>query len=62
MTKTTRAQRQALRRANLRHEPSTPYREFRRRAQPTFFCNGAIAIELAFGLWLCIEADGYTHS
>jgi len=37
------------------------YREFRKRAQPTFGCDNAIVIDWC-GMWLCIERDGYTHS
>lgn len=37
------------------------YKQFRRRVQPTFGCDGAVALPWA-GMFLCIEKDGYTHS
>jgi hypothetical protein len=37
------------------------YREFRKLAQPTFGCDGAIAVPWC-GMWLAIERDGYVHS
>jgi hypothetical protein len=37
------------------------YRAFRRTVQPTFGCDGAVAVQWQ-GMWLCIERDGYTHS
>ena len=69
MTRTTRNQRKALKMVFDRHpiyehndsiSPLT-YKQFRRGAQPTFGCYGAVAIYWA-GMWLCIETDGYTHS
>ena len=59
----TRAQRLALYRIHLRRADSAPtsYRALRKLAQPTFGCDGAIALPWC-GMWLCIERDGYTHS
>lgn len=37
------------------------YRAFRKRAAPVAAADGAIAL-LWCRMWLCIEADGYTHS
>ena len=69
MTKTTRLQRTALKRVYYRltqsdsYSNSTPpaYRQFRKTVEPTFGCDGAVAVPFA-GMWLCIEKDGYTHS
>ena len=75
MVKTTKAQRQALKRkldqqtdsyveAIKRGERPTPpptYRQFRKTVQPTFGCDGAVAVQWC-GMWLCIEKDGYCHS
>lgn len=48
-------------RSALSTEYPIPYRAFRKLAQPAFTNDGAIAIPWC-GMWLCIEADGYTHS
>ena len=69
MTKTTREQREALRRVYLRIEPRVAntivykptYRQFRKTVQPTFGCDGAVTVPFA-SMWLCIEKDGYCHS
>lgn len=66
MVKTTRAQRVAIKqihgRARAADTPTTDtYRQFRARVQPTFGCDDAVAVP-AFGMWLCVERDGYTHS
>lgn len=37
------------------------YKQFRRGAQATFGCDGAVTIQWK-GMWLCIERDGYCHS
>jgi len=65
MVRTTRAQREALKRVFMRvvhaQKPSaTParYRDFRRKVEPG---PGCIMIPYA-GMWLGIEPDGYTHS
>lgn len=59
MIKTTKAQRQAIKRKAI--QAGLPYRALRRAAQPTFGCDNAIALPW-FGMWLCIERDGYCHS
>jgi hypothetical protein len=74
MTRTTRKQREALKRiydrAPIFHEEivnhvslkvRSTYRQFRRLVQPTFGCDGAVVAPWC-GMWLCIETDGYTHS
>jgi len=67
MTKTTKAQRQALWRVYMRLEQTDiyaglmTYRQFRKTVQPTFGCDGAVTVPYA-SMWLCIERDGYTHS
>jgi hypothetical protein len=77
MTRTTRAQREALhavfKRQPLYHEWTHPdlgrirgtvpmtYRAFRKTMQGTFGCDGAVTVPWC-GMWLCIERDGYTHS
>ena len=64
MLKTTRAQREALRRVYLRSAKPVygvlpvAYREFRRTVQPG---PGCIMVPYC-GMWLGIEPDGYTHS
>lgn len=59
MTRTTRAQRLAIRRTYQRSADNAPtYRAFRRRIIP-----GPDCILLPWcGMWLGIEKDGYTHS
>ncbi len=37
------------------------YREFRRDVKSTFGMDGAVVVQVP-GMWLAIEADGYTHS
>ena len=37
------------------------YREFRRAVKPTFGMDNAVVVQVP-GMWLAIEADGYTHS
>lgn len=66
MTRTTRAQRLALRAIFNRapqHTGGAPmtYRQFRASVQPTFGMDGAVVVPWA-RMWLCIERDGYTHS
>lgn len=66
MVKTTRAQRVALKKIHGRaRNADTPtpltYRAFRALIQPTYGCDGAVAVPFA-GMWLCVERDGYTHS
>jgi hypothetical protein len=65
--RTTREQRKALKRMYDRIEQTDAfagiltYRKFRKTVQPTFGCDGAIAVPW-HSMWLCIEKDGYTHS
>jgi hypothetical protein len=72
MTKTTKQQRQAIKRVFDRgpiyttkiaeaFDQPLSYRRFRSLAQPTFGCDGAVILPWA-GMWLCIERDGYCHS
>lgn len=66
MVKTTRQQRLAIQKIHGRARAAdtpTPlsYRAFRKTIQPTFGCDGAVAVPFA-GMWLCVERDGYTHS
>lgn len=69
MIKLTRDQRLALKRLFNRapiyrdvvDQKPLSYREFRRCVQPTFGMDGAV-IARAWGMWLCIEKDGYTHT
>lgn len=66
MTKTNRAQREALQRVYTRLKApdfsgatrDITYREFRRTVQPG---PGCIMVPYC-GMWLGIEPDGYTHS
>ena len=37
------------------------YRVFREEVQPTFGMDDAVVVQVP-GMWLAIEADGYTHS
>jgi hypothetical protein len=57
MIRTTKEQRQALKRVFLRTE-GTSYRTFRRTVEMGWGC---IMVPFA-GMWLGIEPDGYTHS
>lgn len=62
MTCTTPRQRLAIYRKWMQaNDGCATYREMRKRAQPTFGCDGAIALPWC-GMWLCIERDGYCHS
>lgn len=69
MTRTTKAQRAALKRLYDRYEmdkravnaPPVSYRQFRKYAQPAFGLDGVIMIHL-WNMWIGIEPDGYTHS
>lgn len=61
MTKTTKAQRQALYRVWGRDDMGLTYRQFRATIQPTFGMDGAVILPWC-GMWLAIEQDGYTHS
>lgn len=59
MVKTTKAQRQAIKRKA--DQAGLPYRDLRRKAQGTFCMDGAIVLQW-LNMWLCIETDGYCHS
>jgi hypothetical protein len=74
MTRTTRAQRRAIfsvfKRGPLFKQEvvnyvvlkvAMSYRDFRAQVMPTYGCDGAVVVPW-HGMWLCIEADGYTHS
>ena len=61
MTKTTKAQRQALYRVWGRGDMGLTYRQFRATIQSTFGMDGAVILPWC-GMWLAIEQDGYTHS
>ena len=61
MTKTTRAQREAIFRKWTQNANGLTYRQFRSTTKPTFCMDGAIIL-LWCGMWLCIEQDGYTHT
>ena len=63
MINLTKPQRKSLYRVYVRTLKPTAsrqltYREFRRAVQPAFDC----AMINAYGMWLGIERDGYTHS
>jgi hypothetical protein len=61
VVKTTREQREAIKRAYDCARGDMTYREFRKKVTPTFGCDGAVTVPWC-GFWLCIERDGYTHS
>lgn len=62
MTKTTKQQRQAIKRVfDRKPDEAQSYKHLRAKAQPTFGCDGAVVLPWA-GMWLCIERDGYCHS
>jgi hypothetical protein len=76
MTKTTRAQREAIKRVfdrerlyRLRPEDHPnrhmgyplSYKDFRKTVVPTFGMDGAVVVQWC-GMWLCIERDGHVHS
>lgn len=72
MTRTTKAQRVALKRVfdrapifvsimDAQRGCALTYRQFRAMVQPTFGMDGAVVVPWA-GMWLAIEADGYVHS
>lgn len=66
MVITTRKQRETIKRYYDRATHDSiqfvmSYKQFRRQAEATFGCDGAIALPW-FGMWLCIERDGYAHS
>lgn len=57
----TKPQQIALAKIYARKPMPMSYRAFRKTAQATFGCDGAIVVHWC-GMWLCIEKDGYTHS
>lgn len=61
MTPTTKAQRRAIHSKWCQSDQGLSYRAFRKLAVPVFAGDDAVAIRWC-GMWLCIEADGYTHS
>lgn len=76
MTRTTRAQRVALKaiydRGPIMVDEYMPYtmktlrvrqsyRGFRKTVQPTFGMDGAVTV-LWCNMWLAVETDGYVHS
>lgn len=62
MTPVTHEQRIALRKIYKRIENNPPtYRAFLESVKPTFFCDNAVVVGV-WGMFLCIERDGYTHS
>lgn len=64
MVRTTKAQRKSLKRIYDRYDPvhnRLTYKQFRKGLQGTFYMDGAVVIGV-LGMFLCIEADGYTHS
>ena len=61
MTRTTRKQREALKRIWLRGQGPESYRRLRKSAQPSFDGSGCIMVPWA-GMCIGIEPDGYTHS
>ena len=69
MVRTTRAQRETLKRKceeqNLSRAAAgwiaISYREFRRRVEPFFDNTGCILVPWC-GMWLGIEANGYAHT
>jgi RecG-like helicase len=56
----TKEQMRAIKRISERDD-GKPYRVLRRLVQGTVGCDGAVALPI-WGMWLCIERDGYTHS
>jgi hypothetical protein len=64
MVKTTRKQREALKRKYMHGQYAArgiSYTEFRRTIQPSFGMDNAIVVRWC-GMYLAIEKDGYTHS
>lgn len=64
MVRTTKAQRMSIKKLYSRMvygDSAITYKALRSRIQPTIGCDGAVVIQ-CMGMFLCIEADGYTHS
>lgn len=59
MVKTTKAQRVAI--AKYAGRMELPYRAVRMTISPTFGCDGAVVLPY-YGMFICIERDGYAHS
>lgn len=61
MINITEQQRAALQRAWQRDGQGRDFADFIASAQSTFGMDGAVVVQWC-GMWLAIEADGYTHS
>lgn len=61
MIPTTREQRRAIHLKWQHADQGLSYRDFRKLAVPVVAGDGAVALPWC-GMWLCIEADGHTHS
>ncbi|TFE93237.1 hypothetical protein B5M44_25460 [Shinella sumterensis] len=57
----TKEQRRAIHLKWQQADQGLSYRAFRKLAVPVAAADGAVALRWC-GMWLCIEADGYTHS
>ena len=57
----TKEQRRAIHLKWQQADQGLSYRAFRKLAIPVTAADGAVALPWC-GMWLCIEADGYTHS
>ena len=60
MVNLTREQRVSLHRKWVQNDQSMPYRLFRKTVLASFY-DTSVMVEWS-GMWLGIEADGYTHS
>ena len=58
MTQTNKAQRKAIHRKWTQNNQSMTYKQFRKTVLQGYDC---LMVEWS-GMWLGIEADGYTHS
>jgi hypothetical protein len=61
MVRMNKAQRKALFKIWSRNSQDLTYRQFRKTVQPYFGGDPCVLVPWA-GMWLGIEADGYTHS
>lgn len=61
MVRITKEQRRAIHLKWTCANQDMSYRAFRKLATPVVAADGAVAIPWC-AMWLCIEADGYTHS
>jgi hypothetical protein len=59
MISTTKAQRVAI--AKYARRMELPYKAVRKTISPTFGCDGAVVLAY-YGMFICIERDGYAHS